>query len=226
MAENAPPPAPPKADPPPPPPSPPLLTLVVKNQSTVPGIQYFNVFPPPLDISPLPPPQELTVVPTVSDATNNSTQPKAVLKWPAPPTLSLIALKRGDGMGAATPTPVTLGSTVAINWKDGAFAIVATPGTGDTIKLAFDPAIPTGSRVGLFVGPGPTFMPIGGEGLTLTPSMTPNYTVQFGTPAGGPVDFKDLSALAPVSFMGNTALIVVGSDNVIVQRDDELEPDD
>lgn len=226
MAENAPPPAAPKTDPSPPPPPPPLLTLVVKNQSTVPGIQYFNVFPPPLDVSPSPPPQELTVVPKVSDATNNSTQPKAVLKWPAPPAMSLVALRRGDGMGAATPTPVTLGSTVAINWQDGAFAIVATPGTGDTIKLTFDPAIPAGSRVGLFVGPGPTFMPIGGEGLTLTPSLTPTYTVQFGTPAGGPVDFRDFSALAPVSFMGNTALIVVGSDNVIVQKDDELEPDD
>ena len=225
MAENAPPPAPAKADPPSPP-SPPQLTLVAKNESTVQGIQYFNVFPPPLVVSPAPPPQELTVVPTVSQATNNSTQPKAVLKWPAPPAMSLIALKRGDSMGAAVPTPVTLGSTVAINWQDGAFAIVATPGTGDTIKLAFDPAIPAGSRVGLFVGPGPTFMPIGGEGLTLTPSLAPTYTVQFGTPWGGPVDFRDLSALAPVSFKGDTALVVVGSDNVIVQKDEDLTPDD
>ena len=146
MAENAPPPAPAKADPPSPP-SPPQLTLVAKNESTVQGIQYFNVFPPPLDVSPAPPPQELTVVPTVSDATNNSTQPKAVLKWPAPPAMSLIALKRGDGMGAASPTPVTPGSTVTINWQDGAFAIVATPGTGDTIKLTFEPGIPARSRV-------------------------------------------------------------------------------
>lgn len=223
MPENAPPPAAaPKADPP----SAPLLTLVVKNQSTVQGIQYFNVFPPPLTVIPSPPPQEVSVVPTVSQATNNSTQPKAVLKWPAPPAMSLVALKRGDGMGSANPTPVTLGSTAAISWQDGTFAIAVTPGTGDTIKLTFDPAIPAGSRVGLFVGPGPTFMPIGGEGLTLTPSVTPTYTVQFGTPWGGPVDFRDLSALAPVSFKGDAALVVVGSDNVIVQRDEELDPHD
>ena len=77
------------------------------------------------------------------------------------------------------------------------------------------------------VGPGPILMPIVGDGLTLTPSLTPNYTVQFGTPwQGGSVDFKDVSVLAPVAFKGNTAMVVVGSDNLIVQKDSALNPPD
>lgn len=218
----------PQNSPPPPaanaaPPSGQVLTLFAKNESTVPGIQYFNVFPPPLSVIPPLQPQQQTVIPMVSTATDNSTQPIAILKWPAPPAMSLIALADGQAISAATPTDVTLGSTVAVNWKDDAFAIAVTPGTGSTIKLVFDPAIPAGSRVGLVVGPGPTLMPITGEGLTLTPSVAPSYTVQFGTPwHGDPVDFKDLSGLAPVSFKGNTATVVVRSDNVIVQDDNAL----
>lgn len=226
MAENAPPPATPKADPPPPP-APPQLTLVMKNQSTVPGPQYFNVFPPTLVVTPPPPPQQQVVMPLVSTATTCGTQPTTTLKWPAPPAMSLFALKQGDGVGSATPTAVTPGSTVSINWQDEAFVITVTPGTGTAIKLMLDPAIPPGSRVGLIVGPGPTLVPISGESLTLTPDLTPNYMVQFGTPwRGGPVDFKDLSALAPVAFKGDAAMVVVGPDNVIVQKDDQLVPPD
>ncbi len=200
------------------------LTLVLKNESTVQGIQYFSVFPPALAVVPN---QPQTVMPMVSTATNNNTQPTATLKWPAPPTMSLFALQDGEGIGAATPTVVTLGSTVAISWKVDTFAIAVTPGAGTTVRLTFDPAIPPGSRVGVTVGPGPILMPIVGDGLTLTPSLTPNYTVQFGTPwQGGSVDFKDVSVLAPVAFKGNTAMVVVGSDNLIVQKDSALNPPD
>lgn len=205
-------------------PPPAQLTLLAVNGSTVQGIQYFSVFPPPLNATP---DQPQTIIPAVSTATDNVTQPLATLKWPAPPTMSLFALSADEAISAASPTVVTPGSTVAINWKDGAFQTAVTPGSGNTIKLVFDPAIPPGSRVGLVVGPGSTLMPITGEGLTLTPTLTPTYSVQFGTPwRGGPVDFKDVSPKALVSFKGNTAKVVIGSDNLIVQDDASIDPPD
>ncbi len=191
-----------------------LLVLTATNNSTVPGEQFFNVFPPPLTVTPQ---QPQVPIPMVSTATVSGTQPVAILKWPSLAALTLIALKPGQSVDTATPTPVTLGSTAAIAWQDDDFSVTVTPGTGNTVALVFAPGIPPSSHVGLVVGPGPILVPIVGEGLTLTPSRVPTFMVQFGTPWQPGSSFSDVSTLTPVSFLGPTAAIGVGSDNVIVQ---------
>ena len=121
-------------------------------------------------------------------------------------------------MDSATPKTVTLGSTATIDWKDDAFVVTATPGTGNTIKLTFNPGIPPSSSVGLVIGPGKILVPIIGNGLVLTPNLAPTVMVQFGTAwQPGSPGFSDLSALTPVTFMSTKAAIVVGPDNLIVQ---------
>lgn len=210
MADTASPPPAPNADPPTAPP----FVLTATNNSSVPGEQYFNVFPAPLTVKP----QLAQIpVPMVSAATiSGSKQAVAVLTWPSDQTLSLIVLAQGDSVDAAKRTPVTLGSTAAITWENDAFSVAVTPGTGDSVTLTFGPGIPPSSRVGLVVGPGPTLVPIVGDGVTLTPTFTTTFTVQFGTPwQPPPPDFSDVSASAVVAFIGRKAAITVGAENVI-----------
>jgi hypothetical protein len=198
------------------------LVLTATNNSSVPGEQYFNVFPPPLTVMPE---QPQTAIPMVSTATVTGAQSAApgpqsiaVLKWPSPPTLALIALKSGQSVDTAALTAVTLGSTVAVTWVDDGFVVTPTPGTGNTIKLTFGPGIPVLSSVGLVVGPGPILVPIAGASMTLAPNLTPTFMVQFGTAwQPGSPSFSDVSTLTSVAFTGTEAAIVVGANNLIVQ---------
>ena len=62
---------------------------------------------------------------------------------------------------------------MSINWQDEAFMVNVTPGTGDMIKLSYDPAIPPGSCAGLIVGPGPTLVPgPTSSSMAIQPSLT------------------------------------------------------
>jgi hypothetical protein len=197
------------------PPVAPTLTLTATNNSSVPGPQYFNVFPPPLLV--VTPQQPQSFVPKVSGPTTTGATP-ITMEWSTPAALPLIALAPGQSAAGAQQTPVTLGSTAEIAWKDNAFTVTATPGSGSNITLAYDSGIPLGSSVGLMIGPGTILLPISGTGLALTPDLTPTYTVQFGTAwqPGAPA-FSDTSAPETITFSGTTAAIVVGSDNTIVQ---------
>lgn len=211
MEQNASPVSVPNADPP----SGTLLVLTASNDSSVPGEQYFNVFPPLMTVAPE---QRQTLFPMVSTATVTGKQPDAVLKWSGPPTLSLLTVEPGQSVDSATPNAVTLGSTATIDWKADAFVVTTTPGTGNTIKLTFNPGIPASSSVGLAIGPGKILVPIVGNGLVMTPNLAPTVMVQFGTAwQPGSPSFTDLSALTPVTFMGTKAAIVVGPDNLIIQ---------
>jgi hypothetical protein len=155
----------------------------------------------------------------VSAATAKGKQPTTMLSWPAPPALAVIAVTDGQSVDTAKHTPVTLGATVAVSWQDNDFVVAVTAGTGNSVNLTFAPGIPSSSKVGLVVGPGPVLVPIVGEGMALTPNLTPTFMVQFGTAwQPGSPSFSDVSPLAPVSFIGPSAAIVVGEDNVIVQQ--------
>jgi hypothetical protein len=192
------------------------LTLTARNNSTVPGEQYFNVFPPRMSVTPLLP---QTRVAKVSTPTLAGKIRHARLSWlSGPDTLALVVLAPGQKIGTATETPVTLGSTAALAWEDGAFSVSVAPGNGEGVTVIFDPGIPQSSYVGLVVGPAPILVPVINDRVQMTPDLAPIVRVRFGTPwQWGAPGFSDLSQSATVIFAGHEAEITVGADNLIIQ---------
>jgi|GEM_PF-5395566 hypothetical protein len=195
------------------------FTLTATNGSSLVGPQYFNVYPLPMVVSPLLQQTPYALTSSATEAGANTT-----MSWQSGAgALAVIALAAGQEVSAAVPTPAALGSTVAITWADGSFAVTVTPPSGSpgtSIAVTVDPSVPPLSNVGLFVGPAPILVPtpVGGGSLTLTPDLTPNVTVRFGTAFNpDPSGFSDETDPATVSFIGHTVSITVGPDNVIVQ---------
>ena len=193
----------------------PAFVLTATNESTVPGPQYFSVFPPPLTVTPQ---QPQTPLPLVSSPTEIDSQPTTTMQWPSLDKLDLIVLNDTESVEGAARTPVVPGDTAAITWKDNDFAVTVTHGTGNDIKLTFGPNMPSPSNVGLIVGPGPILVPVVGDSMTLTPSLTPTFTVLFGTAWRNGAEFSDYNPPAKITFKGTTAAIVVGFDNLITQK--------
>jgi hypothetical protein len=199
------------------------FTLTATNESSVPGAQYFNVFPPKL-ISPA----QGTVIYTalVSNQTTKA-NPTVTMSWKGGAgALAMTALTKTMKIGNAAQTPVALGETVAVDWIDEAFTLTPTAGGPEgVITVTFSQNIPADSYVGLVVGPAPVLVPIQGNGspLTLEPDLTPVVTVAFGTAFQWPKpQVWDESNAKTVTFkQGDTngvyAQIQVGADNLIVE---------
>ena len=196
-------------------PSEPTLTLTATNNSSVPGLQYFNVFPPPLFA--VTPQQPQSFIPLVSAPTETG-DAAVTMAWTTPAALPLLALAPGQSPSSVPQTPVSPGATATITWSDGAFKVAVVAGTGPVITLVYSGSIPAGSSVGLVIGPGTILMPISGTGLAFTPDLVPTYSVQFGTAwqAGAPA-FSDTSASETITFNGTTAAIEIDPTNTISQ---------
>lgn len=195
--------------------------LTATNESTVPGVQYFSVFPPALKN---PPPKSQTLTALVSDPTNQGDA--TTLTWNGGSgALALFALIEGANPDAAKRTPVGLGDTVAVAWVDGAFTVTpAAGGPANAIEVTFAAGVPGRGQIGLVVGPAPILVPIpaGLPALTLEPDLSPTVTVIFGTPFQLPQpDQSDVSKAAVVTFTSTSptaiAQIKIGLDNLIVQ---------
>lgn len=202
------------------------FTLSATNGSTVPGVQYFNVFPPALK-SPSAKFQILTAL--VSDPTPQTG--KATMTWNGGgDALTLFALVDGKSPINIQGTPVALGDTVAVAWADGAFTVTpATGGPPGAIEVTFAPGVPVEGQIGLVVGPAPILVPIpiGLSPVTLEPDLSPTVTVNFGTAFQLPKpDESDLSKAVTITFVDDpsaspgpafVAQIKVGLDNQIVE---------
>lgn len=192
--------------------------LIAVNRSSVPGYQYFSVYPPPIFVTP---PQRQTPVPLVSSATVAGTdEAVARMTWRVgADALAFVAVPPGGNPQTATRMTVTPGATLSVAWVDGNFAISTQPAdAGTEISVGCSPDIPAGSRIGLVVGPGMLLVPVppGGGTLTLKPNLGPQVKVQFGTP--GDPGFSDVGRLQQVTFEGESATVIVGLDNLIVQQ--------
>lgn len=199
----------------------PRLTLIATNNSTVPGNQCFNIFPPLLTVTPSTP---QTPIPLVSSPTmpGGSHSSVVTLEWKSSVgALSFIVLRSGQDPAKAPQTPVALGGALTVTWQNEAFEVASAAGEGaESIAVTFDPGVPPSTVAGLVVGPGPVLFPVpaGGGTLTLTPNMTQIVTARFGTFAPSGTDgFSDLSQPLQVVFRGNDAAITIGPDNLLVQ---------
>lgn len=202
--------------------------LTATNESTVPGVQYFSVFPLALKN---PPPKSQTLTALVSDPTKQGEA--TTLTWNGGSgALALFALIEGASPDAAERMPVALGDTVAVAWVDGAFTVTATAGgPANAIEVTFAPGVAAGGQIGLVVGPAPILVPIpaGLSSLTLEPDLSPTATVVFGTAFQFPQpDESDVSKPATITFEQDettsastpaSAQIKVGLDNQIVEID-------
>ncbi|KAB1082362.1 MULTISPECIES: hypothetical protein [Rhizobium/Agrobacterium group] len=174
--------------------------LTATNGSSVPGFQYFSVFPPALKN---PPPKSQVLTALVSDATDQAGT--TTLTWNGGSgALALFALLEGTSPNNAHRTPVALGDTVAVALVDGAFTLTATAGgPANAIEVTFAPGVPPGGQIGLVVGPAPILVaiPAGLSSLTLEPDLSPTVTVVFGTAFQFPeANESDVSQSATTTF--------------------------
>lgn len=200
--------------------------LTATNQSSARAEGYFNVYPSLLTD---PPANAQTPLALVSDETAKGKA--TTMTWQGgSAALALFAMATGTTPAAAPRTSVVLGTTVAVDWANGAFTLSPAAGDlADSIVILFTPSVPTETSIGLVVGPGAILVrrAAGESTLTLTPDLSPTATVEFGTafqfPAG---DFSDVSPSQGITFklagssaapVGN-ASIEVGSDNLIIQN--------
>jgi len=201
------------------------FALTATNNSTVPGIQYFSVFPLPLTKPSL---NSQTITAMVSGPTKQGDT--KTLTWNGGSgALTLFAFLKDANPDAAEKTPVALGDTVAVTWADGAFTVTAAAGgPAGAIEVTFPESVPADSQIGLVVGPAPIFVaaPAGLSSLTLEPDLSPTVTVVFGTAFQLPApDESDLSQAATITFKQDTtaasptaaAQIEANLDNKIVQ---------
>ncbi len=201
--------------------------LTATNRSTVPGAQYFSVYPPALKS---PPVSSQTLTALVSGPTEQGDT--TTLTWNGGSgALALFALIGGTSPDAAVRKPVALGDTVTVAWVNGAFTITAAVGGGpvDAIKVTFASGMPANGHIGLVVGPASILVPIpaGLMGLTLEPDLSPTVSVVFGTPFQLPQpDQSDVSERATITFeqdaatnasLTASAQIELGLENQIVQ---------
>lgn len=192
------------------------FTLTAINHSTLNGNRYFSVFPPEMTVAPV---QPQTILPLVSSATvkDGGQKTVATLTWPI--GLTFFAIAPGQAADTVARTPVTLGSTVAVEWQNSAFTARLSPTgveSGVTVTLAAD--IPPASSVGLILGPGTILVPAppGGK-VVLTPNPKPVATVYFGTPWTS--KNRNVSQPVKVTCAAIAATIVAGPDNIVRQFD-------
>jgi hypothetical protein len=194
-----------------------MHTLTARNNSSVPGEQYFSVFPPPMSVTP----PELRQIPVAKVSTPTVTGKIRLARltwWSGRAALALVTLAPGQAIEAAMRTPVTLGSIAALVWEDGMFSVTVRPGDGEGITVTFDGDIPPVSYVGLVVGPAPILVPVVRDAVHLKPDLAPIVSVRFGTPwQWGAPSFSDLSRATTVVITDHEAAIEVGPDNVIRQ---------
>jgi hypothetical protein len=195
------------------------FSLIVTNNSSVPGDQYFNVYPPEMVVSPF---QPQILIPKTSPPTVTGSAPITMTWNGGAAALALVALQPGQDLSAAISQPIELGGSGTVTWTGSQFTVeLSTQGTGSgPITVTVAPGAPALSSVGLLVGSGAVVVtvPAAGCSLTLTPDLTPIVTVQFGTAfVPGPSNFRDESDPVHVTFAGTTATIYVGPDNLIVQ---------
>lgn len=203
------------------------FSLTATNQSSLSGKRYFNVFPPYL-LTPAAAGQ--TRMARVSDPTVASDAEPAdtTMTWSGGAgTLAMFAITKDGDPTVAETVPVVLGDTVAVSWVDGTFVITpATGGTEGVITVTCTAGTPTGSQIGLTVGPASILVaaPAVGAPLTLTPDLSLTATVVFGSAYLWPKPaIWDATAPLTVTFTpGATgtvgAAIVVGPDDIIVQQ--------
>lgn len=222
-------PAPVAAPPPAPTPAPGIpFTLTAKNNSSLPGKQYINAYPPPL-ISLSPSLSKAVMVPLVSEPVTPGAT--TTLTWNGgPPALAVIAMPLGSDPSKATPTPITTGATANVTWVNNAFVIAGTPpatpappppAPASPITVTFGPDIPASSCIGLAIGPGYalTAVPTPANPIILTPDLSPTVMLQFGSPyQPATTAVSDLSMPAMVTFTGTAAMlatVTVNLDNTI-----------
>lgn len=209
----------------PPPATPTTFTLSATNGSSVAGVSYFSVFPPPLK-SPAVSVQVLTAL--ISNVTRSG-QGETTLTWNGGSgALALLAIA-GNGKGdpaTAEKTPVTLGGKATVTFANGTYAIaVSTGGPANSVEVDFDLSVPPASLVGLVVGPAAILLapPAGMGPLILEPDLSRTVTVVFGTactyppPAISDVDQGSTVMFASSGASAASAQIKVGPDNLIVQ---------
>ncbi|MDA8231476.1 MAG: hypothetical protein M0006_09060 [Magnetospirillum sp.] len=197
------------------------FSLIATNGSTVPGDQYFNVFPPLMTVKP---DQPQTAIALVSSATvtGGGESAQTTLTWTGGAgALALIALGPGQDPNKAPRTPVALGATATVSWDNNGFTISQTDtGSAGAVTVAFSGDIPAETQIGLVVGPGPIPVPAppAKTTLTLVPDLSPKVAVTFGTAfRTGQPGVIDSSRQATVSFSRSTASITVGLENLIAQ---------
>lgn len=155
--------------------------LSATNESSLSGSRYFNVFPPILkNISS----KSQVRTALVSDSTSQ-TAPATTLMWKGGDgALALFALTEGITLEGAERVPVTLGSTVAVDWVGKGFTLTpASGGPANAIALTFSSSIPTDTQIGLVAGPAPILVavPPSLSPMTLEPDLSATVTVVFGT---------------------------------------------
>lgn len=195
-------------------------TLTAVNASTVPGNQYFNVYPPLCTVSPSLP---QTLVPLVSLATRTGTSSNtASIAWSSGPGALAVVVPYTDKT-PLTLSAVTPGSTVTVSFANGTYSLAVAPGSGGTgVTVVFATGTPVPSSIGLVAGPGTNVIALTPTSttVTLTPNLTAPVTVQFGTPYQAGAKTTDLGQAAKVTLVGTTSMtaaIQVGVDNLIVQ---------
>ncbi|MBO9100173.1 MULTISPECIES: hypothetical protein [unclassified Rhizobium] len=199
--------------------------LKATNDSSLPGQNYFNVYPPILTNLDA---KAQTLVALVSDATSKGQS--TTMTWQGGNgALSLFAVTAGASPVTSPSTAVALGDTVVVDWAAGAFTITpAAGGLTGSIQVSFSAEVPPGTKLGLVVGPGSILVrPAMGQAvLTLTPDMSLVATVSFGTAFQlPPPPVSDVSQPMLVTFQPGTsssgplatAEISVGVTDEIVQ---------
>lgn len=202
------------------------FSLTASNKSSVPGPQFFSVFPP--ELKSIAPKQPQIVTALVSAPTTLASSPQ-ILTWKGGTgALTLLAF-RGTALQSAQTTPISLGESVTVSWSQGAFAFARTEGASkDKVAVTFASGTPTDGFIGLTVGPAPILLsiPKGLTPLSLEPDLSPTVTVVFGTPFEFPSpNQSDLSKATSVHFAQGfgsggptySAQINVGPEDVIVQ---------
>ncbi|HBF28469.1 hypothetical protein [Rhizobium sp.] len=198
------------------------LTLTATNNSSVPGLQYFNVYPPLLKNLPAAQQTQTALVsePTLHDGSNTA------ISWASgSDALSILAVTNGQILSKAEQTPIRLGQTATVSYPNSTFAIaISDGGTADIITVAFTAPIPIHSQIGLVVGPAPILVavPASLSSLTLEPDLSQQVTVTFGSPFVWPAaEETDTSIPTVVTFAAGqtSATITIGPDNLIVQND-------
>ncbi|MBY5890820.1 hypothetical protein HFN49_32105 [Rhizobium leguminosarum] len=202
------------------------FNLTATNKSSVPGLQFFSVFPP--ELKSVAPKQQQLVTALVSGPTTQASSPQ-ILTWKGGTgALTLLAF-RGTSLQSFQTTPVSLGESVTVSWSQGAFAFARIEGASkDKVAVTFASGTPTDGFIGLTVGPAPILLSIPKSltPLSLEPDLSPTVTVVFGTPFEFPCpNQSDLSKATSVYFaqgsgcggLTYSAQINVGPEDVIVQ---------
>lgn len=196
--------------------------LTATNNSTVPGTQYFNIYPLPLKSIPA---QNQFYTARVSPPT--SRQDATVhMNWHVDQTaITVLAMSSHAEISQAVKLTAPLGSTVTLDWQDGAYQLaISASDTGTAIIVNVSAAVPANSLVGLDTGLTPIFVNTTGAGaLSLEPDLTPSAVARFGTAyQWASSDISEGSGCYQVIFYptGETsayAQIQIGMDNVITQ---------